>query len=88
MKTQFKVYCPDVHGEDEFELIEGFDAEHAAEEYGEQFDSEGDYSLIGGADIEVRVTDPAGTYKWFTVSGEIAHVYRAEWAPDRDKKEE
>ena len=54
------------------------DAEHAAEVYGEESDvHSADYSIIGGEDDRIRITDPDGVVTEWRVSGETIPSYTA-----------
>lgn len=52
----------------------------AAEAWAEHHDSEGDYSIVGGSSVHVRVrkADSKDAWEEFTVTGESEPVYRAE----------
>lgn len=77
MGKQFKVYHDDYMGSDDFKVIEAFDHEQAAEKYAEYYDSDGDYSVVGGSNILVKVEGPDGDARFLSVSGESVPSYNA-----------
>lgn len=57
---------------------EAWDAASAVEEWARQYDSDGDYTIISGAEVHVRVrASDADPWQEFTVVGESEPVYRA-----------
>ncbi len=70
------------YGREDAETVYAVDAEEAARKWGESYDSDGDYSLLGGAEIEVFVAkrdDPKTVL--YSVSGESIPVYSATEIP-------
>jgi hypothetical protein len=69
---QFKVFH-----EDYLWLCEASSYEDAAQAYAEYSDSQGDYSILDGYDIKVRVESEGGDSKEFSVSGHREPFYFA-----------
>ena len=53
-------------------------AEHAAERWADEYDSGGDYSIVGGSPETVWVRGPEGAEARYRVSGESVPHYSAE----------
>jgi hypothetical protein len=76
MKTKYQVFHTGYLGNDPWET-EAYDHAEAAEQYGEHFDSDGDYTLASGRDeIVVRVVGD-GVEKLMKVVGETIPHYSA-----------
>lgn len=60
---------------------QAFSADHAAEEWAYRYDGDGDYSIVGGNDVHVRVrlSDDAEGAPWeeFIVEGRTERAYYA-----------
>ena len=78
MKRTFKVYYEEWQGEDCPDEIEAADHEDAAEIWAESKDSEGDYTIIGGDSVSVRVESIDGVSKVLRVHGETVARYHAD----------
>jgi hypothetical protein len=83
MKSVFQVFHQEERGDTPY-VVPATDAEEAAEEYAEQYDQGGDYTVIGGGSIEVRVVEVrTGVEKWFRVEGEAVPHYMARELKDK-----
>jgi hypothetical protein len=80
---QFHVWCEERGGtEENRHVIYSYSHEKAAEQWAEWSDSQGDYDIIGGADVTVSVRlCNASEVRRFTVTGESVPRYYAEKAP-------
>lgn len=67
-------------------LMAGFDAEHAAKSWAERYDSDGNHSIVGGAEVVVFVAldQDGSTPERFEVSGEVNPVYYARSLKDSE----
>lgn len=77
---KWEVHVPDYHGEDDWSAVFAHDAEEAAERYAEKYDSEGDYTVVGGSSLTVYVRaadDPDAKVIKYEVSGEAVPRYSA-----------
>jgi hypothetical protein len=63
--------------DDEPKVIEAYDHEDAAEQYAEAYDSDGDYTCVGGTSLELRVVSANGIEKTMIVYGETVARYNA-----------
>lgn len=66
--------------EEDAREVQAFDAKEAAEDYAEETDRGGDYTVIGGAEMTVlvrRKDDPDAEPKRFVVTGETVPQYSA-----------
>jgi len=73
----FEVLIKDYHGDDDGMQVNAYDAEEAAEKAIEDWDAEGDYTCIGGEEINVTVKSSDGSVKKFVVTGESCPSYHA-----------
>lgn len=62
---------------DEGHPIEALTSRYAAERFGEYFDAQGDYAIVGGGEETVIVESPDGTREEFIVTAEAVPVYSA-----------
>lgn len=74
------------YGRDNAYKVEAFDAKHAARRWAERYDSDGDYSVVGGAEVVVFVAldQDGSTPERFVVSGEVNPVYYARSLKDSE----
>lgn len=54
---KYKVNIPGYHGLDDWDDTDGYDAESAAQEAGQSYNEEGDYSLMNGDGVFIRVQE-------------------------------
>lgn len=76
---EFRAGIPEYHGDDvsDYPVIRANDPEEAAVRFAEQFDSGGDYTIMGGSDQVVFVLDAYGKLSKWRVSGEAIPSYHA-----------
>ena len=67
----------DGSGYEEAGTAHGMDAEDAAENWAEEDDAGGDYTIIGGSPARIRLTSPKGEVTEFVVEGESVPRYTA-----------
>jgi len=78
-KPKWFVWCDDQEDEDDAGIIHATDSEAAAEKYTEEYDQDGEYSVVSGSPITVHVRPAyrAGDVEHFEVHGESVPEYRA-----------
>lgn len=76
----FEVFHREYMGDDS-KSFKAFDAEAAARDYAEHYDTGGDYSLLNGDTIEIEVVGPGGEKTKFRCSGETVPSYSAKEIP-------
>lgn len=74
------------YGRDNAYRVKAFDAEHAAKSWAERYDSDGNHSIVGGAEVVVFVAldQDGSTPERFEVSGEVNPVYYARSLKDSE----
>lgn len=77
---EFRAGIPDYEDCDprDYRVTHARDAQEAARRYAEQFDADGDYTIVRGSDAIVVVLDDMGNMSRWRVSGETVAVYRAD----------
>ena len=74
MKKTFRIYHPDYFGSDTDDLptVEAFDAEDAAEQFGNEYDSNGDYTIANGSAqvFGVKEVNSKSEWEFFRVRAE------------------
>jgi hypothetical protein len=73
----FLVHFDEWHGDDSSDKVFAHDTEAAAQQWGESYDGNGDYTIVGGENIVVSVTDEQGLKEYFRISGEVVREYTA-----------
>ena len=77
---RFLVCLPEYHGDgvDDGQYVHAPDPESAAEKWAEKYDSEGDYPVLDGGPITVRVADSDGTVTHWKITAEASVNYYTE----------
>ena len=67
----------DKDDESAFNVVYARDEEEAAEKWADDYDSYGDYTIVGGSSVKVEVRHRNGESKFYEVSGESVPRYTA-----------
>ena len=78
-KPVWEVWSPDLsETRDDAARIRGISSREAAEKWGETYDSDGDYTIVGGSSVRVYVAKPLDdTVRKYEVTGEGVPEYTA-----------
>ena len=77
IKPAYMVWNESESDEENARKIHAVDAEDAAERWADEYDSAGDYTIVGGSEENVSVRSPDGKLTKFRVSGETVAKYSA-----------
>ena len=83
MSDTYRVWCPDYghEGPEDGMAVssrDAYNAQNAAEIWAARSDRDsGDYTIVGGSEVTVRVQDPDGTVTQWIVYGEAVPSYSA-----------